>query len=322
MSAPPSSREAPAPAESPTASVSPSTPAAPAASATAAPAAPSITVPFEAAIADVPVHSIAFGEKRMAALAGGVAWIEEGAGWEKMPALPADTSASRVFFGRDDRPRIMGSAGGEYVYLRFKNGAWKRGDEEIANLASKPRAPLYGVLGHADPEVVCKLGGGCILKRRSGWTLFEPPALADPPRVELCGAEPWGFGGREVWKITNGGFVPLKATPTFERADGLWAVTENDVWVVERGADAIHHFDGARWSRAPSAIDGPRSVWASSAKDVWVVGDGGAALFDGASWRRVEGAPSRALTVFGRSAGDVWIGAERGLFRRASGAAR
>lgn len=274
-----------------------------------------VSIPFERVL-EGGVHSIGFGEKRKAALGYAAAWIEEGGKWTAMPKPPADTSGSRIFFGRDDQPRIMGGANEELVYLRFKNGAWKRGDEEIAGLASAPKLPLYGVIGHADPEVVCKMNGGCIVKRRSGWKLFESPAHSTLPWVELCGAQPWAAEDAEVWKVTDTGFVPFAANPTFNKAQALWAIADDDIWVVQRAPASIHHFDGSKWQASPSPVGGPRAVWASGKGDVWIAGDGGAARFDGQAWSKIGGLPKGLLTVTGQSASDVWIGGEAGLYRR------
>ncbi len=280
-----------------------------------APAAPTVSIPFERVVEGA-VHSIGFGEKKKAALGAGVAWLEQGGKWAPMPKPPGDTSGSRIFFGRDDQPRIMGAAGDAFVYLRFKNGAWKVGEEEIAGLAVAPKSPLYGVLGHADPEVVCKMGANCIIKRRSGWKLYDPPAMTAIPEVELCGTQPWAFEGKQIWKVTDTAFQPLAAAPTFTKAEGLWAVAENDIWVVERSPAGVHHFDGSKWSSARAPIDGPRAVWASGPSDVWIAGDGGAARFDGKAWSVVSDLPKNLVTVNGTSPTEIWLGGEGGLFRR------
>jgi len=54
------------------------------------------------------------------------------------------------------------------VYLRFRDGAWKEERSEIGALAGDS-SELFGVLGEVDPEVVCKVGGICLVKSRQGW---------------------------------------------------------------------------------------------------------------------------------------------------------
>jgi len=242
-------------------------------------------------------------------------WLDAGAGWSAMPPIGVDTTGSRIFFGRDDQPRVVGANGDTFVYMRFRLGVWKKGDEEIAGLAANPRSPLYAVLGHADPEVVCKRGGGCIIKRRSGWTLFEAPQTTGIPQVELCGEQPWAFDGPVIWKVVNAGFTPHGSAPSFAKADGLWALGDSDIWVVEASANKVHHWDGKAWQAAPSPIRGPRSVWASGPRDVWIAGAGGAGHYDGERWRRVTGVREGMVTVNGRSKDEVWLGGEAGLFR-------
>jgi hypothetical protein len=305
----PAATAAPAPAAA-------SAPPAAAASAEPPPAsAPEVAIPVEAAAGVGPVHSIAFGEKKRAAMGASGIWLDAGSGWAAMPPIGVDTTRSRIFFGRDDQPRVVGAAGDTFVYMRFRLGVWKKGDEEIAGLAANPRAPLYAVLGHADPEVVCKRGGDCIIKRRSGWTIFKAPQTTGLPLVELCGEQPWAFDGAVIWKVVNSGFTPFGSAPTFTKADGLWAVGDSDIWVVEAGASKVHHWDGKAWQAGPSPIRGPRSVWASGARDVWIAGAGGAAHYDGERWSRVAGVRENMVTVNGRSKDEVWVGGEAGLFR-------
>lgn len=289
------------------------------AAATPPPEPPTVTVLPVNRVSEGAVHSIAFGKPPKVAAIGVDVWLDAGNGLVKIAKPPVDAAHVRIFFGRDDQPRLMGAVktdtGRESVYFRWRGGAWKRAGDELGGLGTGPKAPLFGVLGHADPEVVCKVSAGCTVKRLSGWTSIE--GLPGEPFVELCGATPWAYEGQRVWSLAAKGWASNQAKPTFEKADGLWAVQERDVWVAERGPSKIHHFDGEKWSQQPSPIRGPRSVWASSASDVWIVGDGGAAHYNGGQWRRVKGAPERLEIVVGRSAGDVWMGGSPGLYRAA-----
>src|SRR4051812_37945704 len=87
--------------------------------------------------------------------------------------LPAPTlpprSTVELFFGRDNEPRLMGfapsGAGGDVpVYLRFRQGAFRSEPSELGPLGA-PHGALYGVLGFADPEVVCRPRELCLVKR-------------------------------------------------------------------------------------------------------------------------------------------------------------
>lgn len=273
---------------------------------------------------DVPVHSLAFGKKRVAALGKDV-WIrEQGDSWSKMPAPQHDTSGVRIHFGRDDQPRLMGSAPGasgpQSVYLRWKDGGWRLAKYELGRIAIGPDAPLFGVLGHDDPEVVCKQGSGCLVKRLTGWT--DVDGLPGTPFVDLCGTLTWAYQDRQIWRLASKGWSQHASEPTFERADGLWSISESDVWVAERAKNAIHHFDGKRWTRQAAPIAGPRALWAASATDLWLVGDGGAAHHDGETWRRVSGPSPRLSLVVGLRDGEVWVGGDSGLWQGKPPAAR
>ncbi|MBK6517354.1 MAG: hypothetical protein IPG04_25385 [Polyangiaceae bacterium] len=266
-------------------------------------------------VVSAPVHDVALGKTTKVVALGVDVWLGEDAAFSKLAPLALPTPHLRVFFGRDDRPRLMGhveAAGrSEAVYLRWRDAAWKKAPGELGRLATGSGV-LYGVLGHDDPEVVCKDGDACIVKRLTGWTTIAlPPQIA---RIDLSGPLAWARAGSEVWRLSGESWVTVSGGATFERADGLWAVSERDVWIAEHASSTLHRWDGKSWSKSASPIEGPRALWASSDADLWVVGDGGAARWDGAAWTRAEGAPNGLVTVVGR--GDlVWLGGAAGLFR-------
>src|SRR5450432_2145811 len=156
-----------APAREPLASPSESPPPAP------------LQVPFESVLA-VPVRSIALGEGSRIAVLGDVPYLGDARGLRPLPvpnalrAKPGESDAVRIFFGRDNEPRIMGSrrsaAGEAAIYWRHTSGAWRDGREEIGQLGGSTRGGLWGVLGSLDPELVCRVNVVCIIKRTSGWT--------------------------------------------------------------------------------------------------------------------------------------------------------
>src|SRR5438128_2290169 len=82
--------------------------------------------------------------------------------------------------GLPERPPVMGtrsSAAGtrSLVYWRWK-GDWRDKPREIGRLDRDPHGTLFGILGQADPEVVCRLGDACIVKRVTGWTTIDAPS--------------------------------------------------------------------------------------------------------------------------------------------------
>lgn len=300
----------PAPTASAPASAEP-VPAAP-------PATPSVKLLAFRRVLDAPVHSLALGMKGRVAALGTDAWLDEGKGLVKLPRPPAATPDVQIYFGRDDQPRLMGYFPTPHerqgVYARWRKGAWERGASEIGKLGSVPMAPLFGVLGYDDPEVVCAPDKLCIVKRRTGWTMLSPPP--GQPRVELCNGVAWAYDRAGVHRLHDkDGWRALDVKPTFSRAAHLWAIGDGDIWLAETEPSLVHHFDGEAWSAHTSPVAGPRVLWATSASDVWLAGDGGAAHYDGEIWSRVEGAPEKVRVVTGRSASEVWLGGESGIWR-------
>ncbi|MCC6902337.1 MAG: hypothetical protein IT377_25420 [Polyangiaceae bacterium] len=264
-------------------------------------------------VLDAPVHSLALGQKGRVAALGADAWLDVGKGLHQLPKPPANDPTVTVYFGRDDQPRLMGTSQGRGVYARFRKGGWERGASEIGKLGSLPMAPLFGVLGYDDPEVVCAPDRTCIIKRHTGWTMIVPPP--GQPRVELCGKVAWAWDRAALHRLDDAGWRALDTKPTFSRAEHLWAVGDTDIWLAEREPSRLHHFDGNAWKAQPSVVQGPRAVWATSATDVWVAADGGAAHFDGASWRRVEGLPGPLSVVTGRGPREIWFAGQSGVWR-------
>ena len=325
----PAPAPAPAVAPAPT-SASPATSAPPAAG-TAAPTATPAPAPVPAPApcapgpswterVKAPVLSIGIGKKRIAALGrAGAAWIVEGDKVTEVPiperlrGAPGEREELRIHFGRDDWRRVMGtrwpaSGGGTGVYLRYKQAAWRAEPGEIARLAQPPPAPYFGVLGHDDPEVVCKAGDLCIVKRTSGWTMV-PPGDA-PLRVELVSDVAFGIGPGVLVRMGDKGWEQVGGAAPWKEPGGVGG-TKDAVWVTEPAAGALHLWDGARFTRHASPIDGPRGV-TSARGSVWVAGSGGLARFEGGAWRCVT-APGGGLSEVRARGGELWVGGDAGL---------
>ena len=300
-------------------SAAPATPAA-----SAAPAVESVTLLAWKQEVKTPVVSLALGKKRAAALAhkgdrieGG--WLFEAGRWAEIPfpdnvrAKEGERDDLRVFFGRDDRPRVMGtrSSGGSSrgIYLRHR-GAWAHERGEIGKLADA--AVLFGILGHDDPEVVCKLGDTCVIKRLTGWTYVPPPPK--PLLVELANGVAWGVGDRSLYRLGPKGFERIGGDAPFAQAASVWASGPESVWVSEPASDSLHRFESGRWTRHASPVKRPRGLWGRAADDVWLAGEGGAAHFDGKSWRRVAGVEGPLREVRARE-NEVWVAGESGVWR-------
>jgi hypothetical protein len=290
-------------------------------------AVPVVTVLNFARELEVSVRSIGLGQKRMAVLSD-EPWLFDRGAWKEIPLPerfqppPGARQVIEIYFGRDDRPRLMGyweqaTDAGQLqrwpVYLRFKAAGWNAEWNEIGRLGGHRPGALYGVLGHADPEVVCKEDAECIIKRRTGWkTILGPPGVGT---VKLCGDRAWGLFPRAVARFDTDRWQWVGDPPLWTDASGLWAHADGTLWVSVAAKNELHSYDGQQWRRQPSPIPGPRGLWASSKSDLWLVGEGGAAHYDGTEWRRAAGVDGPLSIVLGHDARQVWLAGKSGLWR-------
>ncbi|MCC6648325.1 MAG: hypothetical protein IT374_22490 [Polyangiaceae bacterium] len=316
--------DAPAPSS---AVIDPSATAAPPPAASASAATPAAPTPLDLGAwtreLEAPVTSLALGEPRVAALAGDP-WLLEGGAWRRVPlpeALrppPGVRDDARVYFGRDDWPRIMGArtdaGGARQLYLRWKGGRWIAEKNELAKLADPPLAALFGLLGHADPEVVCKVGDDCIIKRRTGWKMLR--ASVAPFRVELHDGRAWGLLDGAVGRLDADKAWTRVAPPSPVGQIGGVFATGDELWLSEPGAGALHHLKHGAWSRHDAPGARPLGMWGTGPSDVWLATADGVARFDGAAWARVKGPSGPLAEVFGRG-GEVWAAGESGAWRLA-----
>lgn len=278
-----------------------------------------------------PVLSLALGKPRVAALVevdGGVTpWLLEADRWRAIPiserlgVTASDLKTARIYFGRDDKPRIMGArqVDGEtrQLYLRYRGGEWKVEKAEIARLAGAPAAALFGLLGHADPEVVCKAGDQCIIKRLTGWQTMD--AGPGTPRVDLQGKLAFAVYRDSVavldglkWRTISGGAALADARGAWGAVVGPGA----EYWISDAGPGAgrLWHGSAGSWQSLPSPVSGPELLWGTDAQDVWLAGASGLAHFDGTGWSQVAGASAALSEVFGRD-DEVWASGASGVWR-------
>jgi hypothetical protein len=322
-----------APSHAPVAPVAPAAPAAPAGEAPAAvepaPGAPAIELGRWTRELAEPAISIGVGKRRVAVLTTksgryASAWMRDGTKWsdlklpERMLAGEGERDALRIWFGRDDRPRVMGAryradGSGAMVYLRWKE-TWRDKAGEIGRLDAVPLAPLFGILGHDDPEVVCKLGDTCIIKRLTGWTMIPPPP--EELWVELSGKHAVGVGATTAWRLGEDGWKALSETVPWAAAPGgLWASAGDTVWVTEPAKNRLHRWDGAGWSSHPSPQAEPRAIWGRGDDDLWLAAGGGAAHWDGQRWSRLAEPKGSLSDVRGGFDGAIWLAGETGVWR-------
>ena len=267
----------------------------------------------------VPVNAIALGEGTRIAVLADTPYVGDARGLRPLP-LPAplrpkagEVDQLGIFFGRDNEPRIMGSRRGEKgeraVYLRHLPNGWRDGREEIGQLGGPAPGGLWGVLGSADPELVCRVGAICIIKRNSGWT--TAPAGSLTRVVTLQDGVLWGLEAGGISGIDARGWALAIPAPVWSDPQALWA-TRGEAW-VSTARELFHHREN-KWQTVPSPVGRVRSFWGLRPESVWLVGSAGAAHFDGQSFRQVAiGGPLEV--VRGRSDAELWFGGEAGLFR-------
>jgi len=267
----------------------------------------------------VPVRGIALGEGTRIAVLADQPYVGDARGLRPLPLpsplLPKASEVDElgIFFGRDNEPRIMGSRRGAQgeraVYLRHVASGWRDGREEIGPLGGSAPGGLWGVLGSADPELVCRVRASCIIKRNSGWT--TAPAGTVTRLVTLQNGVIWGLEAAGISTIDAQGWTLAIPAPVWSEPSAFWA-TDGEAW-VSTSHELFHHHQG-KWQTVSSPVGRAASFWGNRTDSVWVVGSAGAAHFDGRDFRPLAIAgPLRV--VRGRSDAELWFGGDAGLFR-------
>lgn len=219
--------------------------------------------------------------------------------WEALelpePLRTADPAKLGIYFGRDNRPRLMGFQGqadaARMVYLRFKDGSWQDQRSELGGLASDSAA-LFGVLGERDPEVVCKVGlPTCLLKSRKGWKDVKS-SLPPTAVVRAFLGKGYALTSEGVFRADDAGFTRVGPPPPWKTpATGFWVGEGDIVAVVEPALDRIYTLPIASgaWVEQASPIAGPRDITGPTAER-WLAGDGGLAVLSAQGPKRVGSA--------------------------------
>ena len=217
-----------------------------------------------------------------------------------------------VFFGRDYRVRVAGTAhtpqGDSVRYYRSLPQGLRPALDELGPLGKGGEPGLVALLGTADPEVVCRPGQSCLIKRVSGWNKASAPAGLE--RVGLSPGGGWALAGGTLYRL-QADWVAFPNPGPWQRASDAF-LRGNEACVVERATSRLYHFDGEAWHTAPSPVAGPRSLWSTDGS-FWVAGDGGAAWLEDGRFLAVQGLREIAQ-VLGRSASDVWLCGAEGVF--------
>jgi hypothetical protein len=268
-------------------------------------------------VLDKPCRAIALDrEPYWAALGDEVVTVNDKRGRHEEPlpdALRGGGLAVGVFFGRDYRARIAGTArtptGDEVRYFRSLPGGLKPALDELGPLGNRGAPGLLALLGTADPEIVCRPGQSCLIKTVRGWAKASAPVGIE--RVGLSLGSGWAIAGRTFFHLAKD-WVPVAQPGPWQRASDAF-VRGEQACVVEQATSKLHHHDGTSWHSSPSPINGPRSVWGSE-DSLWIAGDGGAATLEGEKFQKVDGIATIAQ-VLGRSGKDVWLCGATGVHR-------
>ena len=271
-------------------------------------------------VLEAPCRAIALDREPYVAALGNdsvTVFDKRGSHQEALPeALRGKNVDVGIFFGRDYRVRIAGTAHSpnpkkpdEVRYYRSLPAGIKSALDEIGPLGKAGGPGLVALLGTADPEIVCRVGESCLIKRVSGWAKASAPAGLT--RVGLSLGTSWAIAGTSFYTLGKD-WQALPAKGPWGKADDAFVRGEH-ACVVEHDASRLHHFDGSAWRSSSAPVNGPRSVWAAE-DATWLGGDGGVAVFEDGAFRQLEGA-LHVAQVLGRSANDVWVCAAEGVFR-------
>jgi hypothetical protein len=182
---------------------------------------------------------------------------------------------------------------------------------ELGRLGNSRQGALVAVLGTADPEVVCRPGDVCLIKRLSGWTTL--PAPAELTHAAISAGKAWAIVGQQLYRADRE-WAPITPVGPWQRAGALFAVGEQ-VFVLEPERALLHELHAGTWKTSPSPVGAPSSLWGATPTQLWLLGSAGVAHFDGKSWRPVAAAPPGLVSVLGRNADDVWFAGASGLYR-------
>jgi hypothetical protein len=262
------------------------------------------------------VTSIGVGEANRAAVyAPGRAALFDGKAFRELalPAMPADASVD-IFFGRDNQPRLMGFAsnsdgGVRSVYWRYRHGRFQPEPSELGPLGS-PEGALYGVLGFADPEVVCRPGVTCLVKRITGWG--RAPAHQKPLPIVLSNGQVFALHADRVDQLKKDSWAPLAPARSFQLPVDAWQEPNGALFIAE--GTGLVRLSGGVWSELPAPLGQLSAVFGRSAHDLFLVGAAGGAHYDGTTFRCLRDVPG-PLTAIARVGSELWLGGDSGLYR-------
>lgn len=262
---------------------------------------------------DASVTSIAVGKPPKLAAFGTSAYIFAGDAWVErpLPPLPQEEIDAAIFFGRDDQPRLLGvrrdaQGNASPLYLRHKRVGWRPEPSELGALAGVD-APLYGILGHNDPEIVCAVGAFCLVKRLSGWKRID--AREAPERFFFTSQGAYVARDSTLLLLDDASWTPV--APVTEPVVGVCHDGPERLWVLT--PNKLLHRTGTDPPEVLSVPVGMATALACAPGQLWITGSDGVALRVGDEWLHLEGVPG-AVTTLAIGHDAVLLGGERGLY--------
>jgi hypothetical protein len=168
------------------------------------------------------------------------------------------------------------------------------------------------VLGHDDPEVVCRPALFCLVKRITGWR--RAPAHAAPLRIVLGGGTAFALHPDRIERLEGESWLPLAPARAFEDPVAIFVDAGGAPWVVEGTRDGVTRLRDGRWETLETPVRAPKAIAGTAPDDVWLAGASGAAHFDGRHWLVVPGVAG-PLSLVAVSPPNVWLAGEAGVFR-------
>ncbi len=273
---------------------------------------------------EAPLTSFALGNGPRISALGAEPWIFDGIKWREVP-VPGhlrnwDPSHAevRIFYGRDNQPRLMGwiqgSDGGELggVYLRHKVAGWQREPAELGRLGNS-RGALYGILGEADPEVVCRPGEICLIKRVSGWG--QTPADATPAWIQMAGHRVFKVTDSQVSLLVKDSWETLMGELPSGKVTSVWGDGKQALYLVAGGV--LFRKEGSKWASVATPFEASHALAAQNEAEIWVGGVTGLCRFapsKDASWHCANEKLGTVVQVE-VTAEAVFAAGDKGLYR-------
>src|SRR5690606_20747850 len=143
----------------------------------------------------------------------------------------------------------------------------QREPAELGRLGNT-RGALYGILGEADPEVVCRPGEICLIKRVSGWG--QTPADALPAWIQMAGAHVFKVTDSEVHQLIKDSWVSEMDEVPAGDVTNVWGDGQGALYLIAGGQ--LFGNEDSKWASVKTPFDSCRAVAGQTDGKIWVGG--------------------------------------------------